>query len=283
VRRYGFHGLSLEYIASVVAGTDARAAASRTVVAHLGSGASLCAMREGKSVATTMGFSALDGLMMGTRCGAIDPGVLLHLMDRYDMDARSLESLLYQQSGLLGVSEISADMRELLDSRNHRASFAVDLFVYRIARELGSLAAALGGLDALVFTGGIGENAPATRQGLPRRRLARPSSGRRGQREKRSLYQWAGQPGVRVGHPHRRGTDDRLAYPACAGIKRRITLNRMHSMRLWRLSRRPSFPGKGSSWVMPHIAVETGEGRAETGAGISLRRVHRIHEPISQT
>ena len=163
VRRYGFHGLSFEYIASVVAGTDARAAAGRTVVAHLGNGASLCAMREGKSVATTMGFSALDGLMMGTRCGAIDPGVLLYLMDRYGMDARSLESLLYQQSGLLGVSEISADMRELLDSGNHRASFAVDLFVYRIARELGSLAAALGGLDALVFTGGIGENAPAIR------------------------------------------------------------------------------------------------------------------------
>jgi acetate kinase len=120
-------------------------------------------MREGKSVATTMGFSALDGLMMGTRCGAIDPGVLLYLMERYGMDARSLESLLYQQSGLLGVSEISADMRELLDSGNHRASFAVDLFVYRIARELGSLVAALGGLDALVFTGGIGENAPAIR------------------------------------------------------------------------------------------------------------------------
>ena len=163
MRRYGFHGLSFEYIASVVAGTDARAATGRTVVAHLGNGASLCAMREGKSVATTMGFSALDGLMMGTRCGAIDPGVLLYLMDRYGMDARSLTSLLYQQSGLLGVSEISADMRELLDSGNHRASFAVDLFVYRIARELGSVAAALGGLDALVFTGGIGENAPAIR------------------------------------------------------------------------------------------------------------------------
>jgi acetate kinase len=163
VLRYGFHGLSYEYIASVLPATDARAAAGRTVVAHLGNGASLCAMRAGRSVATTMSFTPADGLAMGTRCGALDPGVLLYLMDRHGMDARALEKLLYQESGLLGVSGISSDMRTLLASPEPRASEAVDLFVYRIGREVGSLAAALGGLDALVFTGGIGENAPAIR------------------------------------------------------------------------------------------------------------------------
>jgi acetate kinase len=163
VRRYGFHGLSYEYIASVLPGIDARAAAGRTVVAHLGNGASMCALKEGKSVASTMGFTALDGLPMGTRCGAIDPGVLLYLMDRHHMDARALEKLLYQESGLLGVSEVSSDMRALLASPDPQAAGAVDLFVYRIGRELGSLAAALGGLDALVFTGGIGENAAPIR------------------------------------------------------------------------------------------------------------------------
>jgi acetate kinase len=159
IRRYGFHGLSYEYVASVLPGLDTRAAAGRTVVAHLGNGASMCALKGGRSVATTMGFSAADGLPMGTRCGALDPGVLLHLMDRHGMDARALERLIYQQSGLLGVSEISSDMRVLLASPDPRATEAVDLFVYRIGRELGALAASLGGLDALVFTGGIGENA----------------------------------------------------------------------------------------------------------------------------
>jgi acetate kinase len=163
VCRYGFHGLSYEYIASVLPGLDARAAAGRTVVAHLGNGASMCALKGGQSVATTMGFTALDGLPMGTRCGALDPGVLLYLMDRHGMDARALENLLYQQSGLLGVSGISSDMRTLLASPDPKAAEAIDLFVYRVGRELGSLAAALGGLDALVFTGGIGENAPAIR------------------------------------------------------------------------------------------------------------------------
>jgi acetate kinase len=163
VLRYGFHGLSYEYIASVLPSTDARAAAGRTVVAHLGNGASMCAMKGGQSVATTMGFTALDGLPMGTRSGALDPGVLLYLMDHYGMDARALETLLYQQSGLLGVSGISSDMRTLLASPDSRAAEALDLFVYRIGRELGSLVAALGGLDALVFTGGIGENAAAIR------------------------------------------------------------------------------------------------------------------------
>jgi acetate kinase len=163
VLRYGFHGLSYEYIAATLPTIDAQAATGRTIVAHLGSGASMCAMKGGQSVATTMSFSPLDGLPMGTRCGAIDPGVLLYLMDHYGLDARALENLLYQKSGLLGVSGISSDMRTLLESSDSRAAEAVDLYVYRIGRELGSLAAALGGLDALVFTGGIGENAPAIR------------------------------------------------------------------------------------------------------------------------
>jgi len=163
VRRYGFHGLSYEYIASQLPWTDGRAAQGRTVVAHLGNGASLCAMRNGTSVATTMGFTALDGLVMGTRCGAIDPGVLLYLIDQHELTPTALKELLYEQSGLLGVSGCSADMRTLLASADPRASEAVDLFVYRVTRELGSLAASLGGLDALVFTGGIGENAAAIR------------------------------------------------------------------------------------------------------------------------
>jgi acetate kinase len=163
VCRYGFHGLSYEYIASVLPGLDAHAAAGRTIVAHLGNGASMCAMQGGRSVASTMGFTAVDGLPMGTRCGSLDPGVLLYLMDQYRMDARALEQLIYQQSGLLGVSGISSDMRTLLASSDPRAAQAIDLFVYRIGRELGSLTAALGGLDALVFTGGIGEKASPIR------------------------------------------------------------------------------------------------------------------------
>jgi len=163
VRRYGFHGLSYEYIASVLPAHDAQAAGGRTVVLHLGNGASMCALEGGKSVASTMGFTAVDGLPMGTRCGAIDPGVLLYLMDERGMDARAIEKLIYQQSGLLGVSGISSDMRTLLASAEPRAKLAVDLYLYRIRRELGSLAAALGGLDAIVFTAGIGENSAAIR------------------------------------------------------------------------------------------------------------------------
>ncbi|MDH4151939.1 MAG: acetate/propionate family kinase [Betaproteobacteria bacterium] len=162
VRRYGFHGLSYEYIASVLSGLEGRT--DRVIVAHLGNGASMCAMRAGYSMASTMGFTAVDGLPMGTRCGTIDPGVILYLMDEMGMDARAIEKLIYQQSGLLGVSGISSDMRTLLASSEPRAKFAVDLFIYRIGRELGSLAAALGGLDALVFTGGIGERAALIRQ-----------------------------------------------------------------------------------------------------------------------
>jgi acetate kinase len=163
VRRYGFHGLSYEYIAETLPGVDARAASGKVVVLHLGNGSSMCAMQAGHGVASTMGFTAVDGLPMGTRCGAIDPGVLLYLMDERGMDARAIEKLIYQQSGLLGVSGISSDMRVLLESPEPRAALAVDLYVYRIRRELGSLAAALGGLDAIVFTAGIGENAAAIR------------------------------------------------------------------------------------------------------------------------
>ena len=168
VRRYGFHGLSYEYVASVLPRHDARAAAGRTVVLHLGNGASMCALAAGRSVATTMGFTALDGLPMGTRCGAIDPGVLLYLMDERGMDARALETLLYKQSGLLGVSAISSDMRALLASSEPRAQEAVGLFCYRIGREVGSLAAALGGLDGMVFTAGIGEHAAPVRAAVCR-------------------------------------------------------------------------------------------------------------------
>jgi len=163
VRRYGFHGLSYEYIASALPSVDAKAAEGRVAVAHLGNGASMCAIHQGKSVASTMGFTAVDGLPMGTRCGALDPGVVLFLMDELKMDARAIEKLLYQESGLLGVSGISSDMRTLLASNEPRAKLAVDLFVYRICRELGSLAAALEGLDALVFTGGIGERSAPIR------------------------------------------------------------------------------------------------------------------------
>ena len=164
VKRYGFHGLSYEYVSSVLPSVDARAAAGRTIVFHLGNGSSMCALSQGRSVASTMGFTAVDGLPMGTRCGSIDPGVILYLMDELDMDARAIEKLIYQQSGLLGVSGISSDMRTLRGSDDPRARLAVDLFVYRIGRELGSLAAALGGLDALVFTAGIGEKAAPVRE-----------------------------------------------------------------------------------------------------------------------
>jgi acetate kinase len=163
VRRYGFHGLSYEYIAQVLPQYDAGAAAGRTVVLHLGNGASMCAIQAGRSVASTMGFTAVDGLPMGTRCGNLDPGVVLYLMDELRMDARAIEKLIYQQSGLLGVSGVSSDMRTLEASRDPAAAAAIDLFIYRIGRELGSLAAALGGLDAVVFTAGIGENSRTLR------------------------------------------------------------------------------------------------------------------------
>ena len=163
VRRYGFHGLSYEFVASRMREVAPDLAGGRLIIAHLGNGASLCAVREGRSVASTMGFTALEGLMMGTRCGALDPGVLLYLMEEHKMDSRAIEDLLYRRSGLLGVSGISSDMRTLRASTAPDAAEAIALFIYRIVREIGSLAAALGGLDALVFTAGIGENDPATR------------------------------------------------------------------------------------------------------------------------
>jgi acetate kinase len=163
VRRYGFHGLSYEYIASVLPTLLADSAYGRVVVAHLGNGASMCALHAGRSVATSMGFTALDGLPMGTRCGALDAGVVLYLIDELGMDIDRVTDMLYQESGLLGVSGISHDMQTLLASDDPRAAEAIDLFVYRIRRELGALVAVLGGLDALVLTGGIGEHAAPVR------------------------------------------------------------------------------------------------------------------------
>jgi acetate kinase len=164
IRRYGFHGLSYEFIAGRLREIDAVAARGRVVVAHLGNGASMCAMVDGASVATTMGLTALDGLVMGTRTGSIDPGVLLYLQRERGMDERALDDLLYHRSGLLGVSGISSDMRTLLASDDAHARFAIELFCYRAVREIGSLAAAMQGVDALVFTAGIGERAAPVRE-----------------------------------------------------------------------------------------------------------------------
>ncbi|HEU4957965.1 MAG TPA: acetate/propionate family kinase [Sphingomicrobium sp.] len=164
IRRYGFHGLSYDFVSARLREIAPEHADKRIIIAHLGNGASLCAINDGRSVATTMGFTAVEGLMMGTRCGAIDPGVLIYLMDEHGMDARGLESLVYKKCGLLGVSGISSDMRTLRASDDPRAREAIDLFIYRIVREIGSLSAALGGLDGLVFTGGIGQRDAKTRR-----------------------------------------------------------------------------------------------------------------------
>ncbi|CAB3752099.1 acetate/propionate family kinase [Paraburkholderia humisilvae] len=164
VRRYGFHGLSYEYIAQALPNFSKRAAQGRTIVAHLGNGASLCAMHAGRSVASTMGFTAVDGLPMGTRCGSLDPGVILYLLEELKMTPQAIEDLIYKESGLLGVSGVSGDMRKLLASAAPRARFAIDLYTYRIGREIGSLAASLQGLDALVLTAGIGENSAEIRR-----------------------------------------------------------------------------------------------------------------------
>ncbi|QGZ62817.1 acetate/propionate family kinase [Paraburkholderia acidisoli] len=162
VRRYGFHGLSYEYIAKHLHQVAPEIARGRLVVAHLGNGASLCAMHDGKSVETTMGLTALDGLPMGTRCGALDAGAVLWMMAR-GMDYHAIEKLLYQESGLKGLSGVSSDMRELLASDHEHARLAIDFYTYRIAQETGKLATVLGGLDGLVFTGGIGEHAAPIR------------------------------------------------------------------------------------------------------------------------
>ena len=164
VRRYGFHGLSYEYIARRLPELAPNLADARVVVAHLGSGASMCAIHGGKSVDSTMGFTALDGLPMGTRCGNIDPGVLIYLMRQKGMDADAIEKLLYNKSGLLGVSGVSNDMRALLEGADPHAAEAVELFCFRIAKETGALSASMGGIDALVFTAGIGERSAPVRQ-----------------------------------------------------------------------------------------------------------------------
>jgi acetate kinase len=164
VQRYGFHGLSYEYIASVLPEVAPAVADGRVIVAHLGSGASLCALHARKSVESTLGFTALDGLCMGTRPGAVDPGVILHLFQTMKLTAADVEKLLYKQSGLLGISGISNDMRDLVDNPDPAARLAVDYFVYQAAKQIGSLAAVLGGVDALVFTAGIGEHSAEIRR-----------------------------------------------------------------------------------------------------------------------
>ena len=168
IRRYGFHGLSYEYIASVLPELAPEIASGRVVVAHLGNGCSACAMRDRVSIATTMGFTALDGLPMGTRCGELDAGVVLYLIQQKRMSPDELVDLLYKRSGMLGLSGISSDFRELLASDNPRARFAVDVFCNRVARHIASLAAALGGLDGVVFTAGVGENAAPIRSAICR-------------------------------------------------------------------------------------------------------------------
>ncbi len=192
---------------------DARAASGKTVVLHLGNGASMCAMQDGRSMASTMGFTAADGLPMGTRCGNVDPGVMLYLMDELHMDARAIERTIYQESGLLGVSGISSDMRTLQESTDPRAKDAIDLFVYRIGRELGSLAAALGGLDAIVFTAGIGEHSVPLRERVCRDarwlgvELDDAANARHGPRISAPR-----QPRLRMGDPDQRGAHDRAPH-----------------------------------------------------------------------
>jgi len=166
VRRYGFHGLSYEYIAKTLPKVAPDIAAGRVIVAHLGSGASMCALKGGRSVESTMGFTALDGLPMGTRPGQIDPGVVLYLMTEKAMAPGEVQDFLYRDCGLKGLSGVSNDMRELLESRDRRAAFAIDYFTYRVGLCAGMLAAALQGIDAFVFTAGIGENSPAIRAGV---------------------------------------------------------------------------------------------------------------------
>ena len=164
VRRYGFHGLSYEYIATALPRMSADIARARVIVAHLGNGASLCALRDGKSVDSSLGFTALDGLCMGTRPGAVDPGVILYLFQNLGLSAPEVETILYKKSGLLAISGVSSDMRDLLASSEAKARLAVDYFVYRAAKEIGALAAVLGGIDGLVFTAGIGENSAEIRR-----------------------------------------------------------------------------------------------------------------------
>ena len=220
MRRYGFHGLSYEYIAAALPQVAPAIAGGRVIVAHLGSGASLCALRAGVSVDSTMGFSALDGLPMGTRPGALDPGVLLYLVGERGMTAAALEKLLYKESGLLGISGVSNDMRLLLESREPRARLAVDYFVYRVAREIGALAAVLGGVDGLVFTAGVGENSAEIRA-----RVVAACAwlgitlDADANRARRSAHLAGRRRRLGLGGADQRGIDDRPAHPR-AGDRR---------------------------------------------------------------
>lgn len=219
VRRYGFHGLSYDHVAGCLPEVLGKRADGRVVIAHLGAGASLCAVRKRQSVATTMGFTALDGLMMATRPGNLDPGVLLYLMEHKGLDAKAITRLLYHDSGLVGVSGVSGDMRTLLSSDAPEAAEAVELYCYRIAREVGSMMAALGGLDALVFTAGVGEHSAPVRQ-----RAA-------------ELLAWTGlklDPARNAEHATRLETDDSATAAAIIptdeeGVIARYTLDVLHS------------------------------------------------------
>ena len=223
VQRYGFHGLSYEYIASVLPQEAPEIAGGRVIVAHLGSGASLCAMKNGKSVDSTLGFTALDGLCMGTRPGSLDPGVVLYLFQNLGLSAKEVETLLYKKSGLLGISGISNDMRDLLGRSEPMAQLAVDYFVYRAAKEIGALAAVLGGLDGLVFTAGIGENSAEIR-----RRICDASAwlgielDRAANRGATDPNLAARQPRVGVGDSDQRGARHRPTHRGVAESGRRI-------------------------------------------------------------
>jgi acetate kinase len=211
VRRYGFHGLSYEYVAQRLREVAPTVAARRAIVAHLGSGASMCALADGRSIESTMGFTALDGIPMGTRPGQIDPGVLLYLLSQNGMTPTAVQDLLYRDSGLKGLSGISNDMRDLQSSSDPRAILAVDYFVYRVGLNAGMLAAALGGLDAFVFTAGIGENSPTIRARIAEKLawlgvVFDPAANAAG----KSLI--AGKPGCRPCGPNGRRADDRAAY-----------------------------------------------------------------------
>ena len=213
VERYGFHGISYEYIASVLPEVAPEIADGRVIVAHLGSGASLCALKDRKSVDTTMSFTAVDGLCMGTRPGAIDPGIVLYLFQKLGLSVKQVEDVLYKKSGLLGISGISNDMRDLLGRSEPEARLAVDYFVYRAAKEIGALAAVLGGVDALVFTAGIGENSAEIRKRISEAsawlgiELDDAANAAKGPRISTPQEQ-----GLRLGDPDQRGADDRPAH-----------------------------------------------------------------------
>ena len=217
VQRYGFHGLSYEYVASILPRVAPEIAGGRVIVAHLGSGASLCALKNGRSIDSSLGFTALDGLCMGTRPGALDPGVVLYLFQGLGLSPKEVEALLYKKSGLLGISGISNDMRDLLESGEPAARLAVDYFVYRAAREIGSLAAVLGGIDGLVFTAGIGENSAEIR-----RRICEASAwlgielDAPGKRAEGARISTSSKSSVGMGDSHERGIDDCASHGGAA-------------------------------------------------------------------